>query len=312
VYYTAILKGAKMRILLTGGTGLIGTALTESLLADGHQIWSLTRRDPNLVSVKTGLTLVRWDGRTPSGWGGLVSQMDAVVNLAGESLSKWPWTKAQKQRFWDSRVNAGHALTEAIRAASPRPKTLIQISGINHYGTVGDTADESTPPGDDFLARLTLDWEGATKDVESLGVRRAVLRQAVVFSERGGLFSLMALPVRLFVGGSLGSGKQAVPWVHLDDVVGVLRFVLKNEQVSGPYNLIAPEPTSNADFYKALAKAMHRPYWFPTPAFLLRLVLGEMSVLVVDGRYSQPKRLLEAGYHFKVANIAEAMKRLVK
>jgi hypothetical protein len=300
-----------MRILLTGGTGLIGTALTNALFEDGHQVWSLTRRDPSTTPVKTGLTLVRWDGRTPSGWDDLVSQMDAVVNLAGESLSKWPWTKAQKQRFWDSRVYAGRALTEAIRAASPRPKTLIQISGINHYGTRGDTADESTPPGEDFLAHLTVDWEGATKDVESLGVRRAVLRQAVVLAPRGGLLPLMALPVRLFIGGPLGGGKQAVPWVHLDDVVGVLRFVLENEKASGSYNLIAPEPTSNADFYKALAKAMHRPYWFPTPAFLLRLVLGEMSVLVVEGRYSQPKRLLETGYRFKVATIAEAMKRLV-
>jgi uncharacterized protein len=301
-----------MRILLTGGTGLIGTALTESLLADGHQVWSLTRRDPATAPVKTGLTLVRWDGRTTSGWGDLVSQMDAVINLAGESLSKWPWTKAQKQRFWDSRVQAGLALTEAIRAASPRPKTLIQISGINHYETIGDTADESTPPGEDFLARLTVGWEGATKDVESMGVRRVVFRLAVVLSERGGLFSLMALPVKLFAAGRLGSGKQAVPWVHLDDVVGAIRFALENEPVTGPYNLIAPEPISNADFYKALAKALHRPYWFPTPAFLLRLALGEMSVLVVDGRYAQPKRLLEAGYRFKVENIADAMERLVK
>lgn len=300
-----------MRILLTGGTGLIGTALTNSLLADGHQVWSLTRRDLTTAPVKNGLTLVRWDGRTTSGWGELVSQMNAVINLAGESLSKWPWTKTQKQRFWDSRVNAGHALTEAIRLASPRPKTLIQISGINHYGTTGNTADESTPPGDDLLARLTVDWEGATKDVETLGVRRVVLRLAVVLSERGGLFGLMALPVRLFVGGRLGSGKQSVPWVHLDDVVGAIRFALENEKISGPYNLIAPEPVSNAVFYKVLAKALRRPYWFPTPAFLLRLVLGEMSVLVVEGRYAQPKRLLEAGYRFRVTNIAEAIKRLV-
>lgn len=300
-----------MRILLTGGTGLIGTALTNSLLADGHQVWSLTRRDLTTAPVKNGLTLVRWDGRTTSGWGELVSQMNAVINLAGESLSKWPWTKTQKQRFWDSRVNAGHALTEAIRLASPRPKTLIQISGINHYGTTGNTADESTPPGDDLLARLTVDWEGATKDVETLGVRRVVLRLAVVLSERGGLFGLMALPVRLFVGGRLGSGKQSVPWVHLDDVVGAIRFALENEKISGPYNLIAPEPVSNAVFYKVLAKALRHPYWFPTPAFLLRLVLGEMSVLVVEGRYAQPKRLLEAGYRFRVTNIAEAIQRLV-
>ena len=300
-----------MRIFLTGGTGLIGTALTGALLKDGHQVWTLTRQDPERFPSNPGLTLVPWDGRTTTGWGSLVSQMEAVINLAGESLSNWPWTKSRKQRFLESRVNAGRAITEAIRAASPRPRVLIQISGINHYGTTGAMADESTPPGDDFLARLTVDWEGATKEVESLGVRRAVLRLGVVLSERGGLFSLMALPVKLFLGGRLGSGKQAVPWVHLADVVGAILFALGNEAASGPFNLIAPEPISNADFYKALAKGLHRPYWFPTPAFLLRLALGEMSVLVVEGRYAQPKRLLEAGYRFDVANIAEAMKRLV-
>ncbi|KAF0108530.1 MAG: hypothetical protein FD146_416 [Anaerolineaceae bacterium] len=308
-----------MRVLMTGGTGLIGTALTQSLLADGHSVWALTRRDPGPAlrlrsgqALATGnLTLVRWDGRTPSGWGGLVSETDAVVNLAGESLSKWPWTEKQKARFWQSRVDAGRALVEAIRSASPRPQALIQISGINHYGMHGEPADESTPPGGDFLARLTVAWEDATKEVESLGVRRCVVRLGVVLAKRGSLFPLMALPVRMFAGGPIGSGKQAVPWVHLDDVTGALRFLLENEQASGAYNLIAPEPVSNADFYKALAKALGRPYWLPAPAFLLRLALGGMSVLVVDGRYAQPKRLLEAGYRFQVEGMGEAMKRLV-
>jgi uncharacterized protein len=301
-----------MNILITGGTGLIGKALTRSLIAEGHSVWALTRRDLEPAPVKNGLTLVHWDGRTPSGWGGLVSQMDAVVNLAGEPLAKWPWTKSQKQRFWDSRVNAGKAVTEAVRATAPRPKVLIQASGINHYGLHGDPADESTPAGEDFLARLTVAWEDATQEVEQMGVRRCIIRQAVVLAPKGGLFPLMALPVRLFAGGPLGGGKQTVPWVHLDDILGAMRFLLDNEEASGAYNLIAPEPTSNADFYKALAKAMHRPYWFPTPTFLLRLALGEMSVLVVDGRYSRPMRLLEAGYKFQVANVGEAMKRLVK
>jgi uncharacterized protein (TIGR01777 family) len=237
--------------------------------------------------------------------------MDAVVNLAGENLAKWPWTKQQKERFWQSRVDAGRAIVEAIRSAAPRPKTLIQVSGINHYGTVGEMADETTPAGDDFLARLTVAWEEATKEAEALGVRRCVLRLGVVLARSGGLFSLMALPVRMFAGGPIGSGRQAIPWVHLDDVVGAIRFLTENEKASGAYNIIAPEAVSNASFYKALATAMHRPYWLPAPAFLLRLALGGMSVLVVDGRYAQPKRLLEAGYRFKVANVGEAMKRLV-
>lgn len=301
-----------MNVLMTGGTGLIGKALTASLLADGHAVWALTRRDPAPAPLKPGPTLLHWDGRTPSGWGELVAQMDAVLNLAGEPLARWPWTKAQKQRFWDSRVNAGRAVTEAIRAASPRPKVLIQASGINHYGLRGGLADESTPPGDDFLARLTIAWEDATREVETLGVRRCIIRQAVVLASSGGLLPLMALPVRLFAGGRLGSGKQAVPWIHLEDVVGAIRFLLENEQASGPYNLIAPEAVTNAAFYKLLAARLRRPYWFPTPAFLLRVALGEMSVLVLEGRASRPARLLEAGYGFKVTSLEAAFSRSLR
>ena len=295
-----------MNILMTGGTGLIGTHLTCSLLADGHRVWVLTR-DPGRASLVEGVRAVAWDGRTSSGWGDLVSQVDAVVNLAGESLSKWPWTEKRKGRFLSSRVDSGRALSEAVRAASPRPRVLIQVSGINHYGPSGDLADESTPPGDDFLARLTLDWEASTRPVEEIGVRRAVVRLGVVLARDGGLLALMALPVRLFAGGRLGSGRQAVPWVHIDDVVGAIRFLLENDSAHGAFNLVSPEQTSNAGFYRALAKVLRRPYWFPTPAFLLRLALGEMSVLVVDGRPAQPKRLLEAGYRFKLGELEKAL-----
>jgi len=301
-----------MKVFLTGGTGLIGQALTRSLLADGHTIWALTRRDPATVSVPRGVTLLRWDGRTPAGWGEYLSEMDAVINLAGEPLARWPWTKAQKERFWESRVRAGRALTEAILAASPRPKVLLQASGINHYGLRGDLADESTPPGDDFLARLTVAWEDSTRPVEQAGVRRCVLRLAVVLAPQGGLFSLMALPVRLFAGGRLGNGKQAVPWVHIDDVIGAIRFLLENEQSAGPYNVIAPQIVSSAEFYRRLAAALHRPYWLPVPAFVLKMILGEMSVLVLDGRPARPRRLQEAGYQFQIETVEEAFNRLLK
>jgi uncharacterized protein (TIGR01777 family) len=300
-----------MKVLITGGSGLIGKALTRSLLADGHSVWALTRRDPAPASAMQGLTLVHWDGRTASGWGHLVSSMDAIINLAGEPLARWPWTKAQKQRFWDSRVQAGQAVSEAIRLASPRPKVLIQASGINHYGLRGAPADESTPPGDDFLARLTVTWEYATKEVESLDVRRCFIRTAVVLARGGGLFPLMALPVRLFLGGPLGSGQQIVPWIHLEDEIGAIRFLLENEKASGPYNLIAPECVTSAGFNRLLAKALHRPYWFRTPAFLLKAVLGEMSVLVLEGRAASPKRLLEAGYQFRLGKLEEALLRSV-
>jgi len=299
-----------MNVLITGGRGLIGSALTGSLLADGHQVWVLTRR-PAMNTGQAGLHLQRWDGRASAGWGSLLERMDVVVNLAGESLSQWPWSAVQKKRFHDSRVQAGQALVEGISAAARKPRLLVQASGINHYGVVGGIADESTPPGNDYLADLTLAWEGATEPVESSGVRRVVVRLAVALAGKGGLLPLMALPVRLFAGGPLAGGKQAVPWVHLEDVVGALRYLMADEIARGPYNLVAPTPTSKKEFYRSLAQALRRPYWLPTPAFLLRLALGEMATLVVDGRFSQPRRLLEAGYSFRYPDLDTALRNLL-
>lgn len=294
-----------MKILIAGGSGFLGTALQLSLKEKQHETYVLTRRVPNRPNE------IQWDGRSMGEWAKRLEEMDAVVNLTGFGLEHWPWTKSQKRRFYDSRVHPGRALVSAIKDSARRPKVFLQISGINHYGLRGNTiADESTPPADDYLAQLTVQWEAATQPVEELGVRRIVARTAVVLDTHGGLFPLMALPVRLFVGGPLGGGQQAVPWIHLADLVGAFRFLLENQKASGVFNLIAPAPTSNADFMRAIAKAVHRPYWFPVPAFLLRMILGEMSALVVDGRYSQPKRLLELGYRFKFPSVVEAFDNL--
>ncbi|NUQ84158.1 MAG: TIGR01777 family protein [Anaerolineales bacterium] len=294
-----------MNVLIAGGSGFLGSALTNSLERDGHTVIILTRRktaDPNHI---------QWDGRTTNGWGSRVSEMDAVVNLTGYGLEHWPWTKRQKRKFLDSRILPGLALASAIKDSSRRPRVFLQTSGINRYGLRNDTiADESAPPANDFLAQLTVTWEDATKSVEELGVRRVVTRNAVVIAKRGGLFPLMALPVRLFFGGRFGDGKQATPWIHISDYVGAMRFLLENENARGPFNLIAPTPTSNADFMRALARELKRPYWFHLPAFLLRIPLGEMSVLLTEGSYSQPKRLLELGYKFQFPTIEEAAQEI--
>jgi uncharacterized protein (TIGR01777 family) len=239
--------------------------------------------------------------------------VDAVVELTGYGLEHWPWTARQKKRFRDSRILPGLALASAIRDASHRPSVFLQTSGINRYGLRGEgIADESTPAADDFLAQLTVQWEDATKSIDETGVRRVVARTAVVLSGRGGLFPLMALPVKLFAGGKFGDGSQAMPWIHLADEIGAIRFLLENENARGAFNLISPEPASNADFMKTIAKVLHRPYWFHVPAFLLKLVLGEMSVLLTEGRYSQPKRLLELGYKFQFPKLEDALVDLFK
>ena len=296
-----------MKVLLAGGSGFLGSALKKSLERGGHKATLLTRRVPKTSDQ------VQWDGITTLGWGRIVNEVDAVVNLTGFGLEHWPWTSRQKKRFTDSRVLPGLALVSAIKSASRRPGIFLQISGINHYGLRGEgIADESTPAADDFLAQLTVQWEAATQPVEELGIRRVIARTAPVLSARGGLFPLMALPARLFAGGKLGDGHQAMPWIHLQDEIGALRFLLENENARGAFNLIAPQPISNADFMKTVATALRRPYWFHAPAFLLRLVLGEMSVLLTDGRYSQPKRLLEHGYNFQFPKLENALMDLFK
>jgi len=291
-----------MKVLIAGGSGFLGTAVKRSIELDKHQVIVLTRRAPKNSSQ------IQWDGKTTEGWGYIVNEVDAVLNLTGFGLEHWPWTPQQKRKFLDSRVLPGLALASAIKDASHRPSVFLQISGVNRYGLRGEgTADESTPAADDFLAQITVHWEAATQPIEDLGVRRVIVRTAVVLSGRGGLFPLMALPVRLFAGGKFGDGRQAMPWIHLADEVGAMRFLLENENARGPYNLIAPEPTSNATFMKIIAKVLHRPYWFHVPVFLLRLVLGEMSVLLTEGRYSQPRRLLELGYSFKFPGLEDAL-----
>jgi len=299
-----------MKVLIAGGTGFMGRHLIKSLIADNHQVWVLSRNPNKMIA---DVQIVAWDGITTDGWGHLVNEMDAVVNLCGLSTSNWPWTERKKERFRASRVQPGLALASAIREASQRPGVFIQISGINHYGLRGEgIADESTPPADDYLAQLTVAWEDATKSVEEVGVRRVVCRTAVVLARDAILLWLMALPVRLFVGGRFGSGKQAMPWIHIDDQIGAIRFLMENPVAKGPFNLIAPQTTSNAEFMRTLAKVLQRPYWFHILAFLLRLALGEMSVMVTEGRYSKPERLFEMGYNMQYSKLEEALRDIFK
>lgn len=294
-----------MRILIAGGSGFLGTALRNYLLHNSHEVFVLTR------GASRGRTQIHWDGKTEHGWGDLVNEMDAVVNLTGYGLNHWPWTRRMKQKFVDSRVLPGRALVSAIQSAERRPKVFLQISGINYYGLRGEgVADEFTPAADDFAAQLAAKTENTTRPVGELGVRYIIARNGIVLAGRGGLFPLMTLPARLFFGGKLGDGSQAMPWIHLADQVRATNFLLETEDARGPYNLISPSPTSSAEFLRAIARTLHRPFWFHIPKFLLRIVLGEMNVFVTEGRYSQPKRLLEQGFEFQFPQIQDALRNI--
>lgn len=294
-----------MKVLVAGGRGFIGTALASRLRSVGHEVWILTRRPA------THRGDIHWDGRSADGWSNILNDIDAVVNATGYGLEHWPWSSSHKRRFAESRIVPGRALSSAISNCSRRPQVFVQISGVNYYGLRGSpVADESTPPADDFLGQLTVSWEAATRSLDDAGIRRVVARSAIVLDAHAGLFPLMVLPVRLFLGGRLGGGKQAVPWIHVADQVGALQFLLENAQARGVFNLVAPTATSNEQFMRAIARTLHRPFWFPAPAFLLRAALGEMSGFVLEGRQIQPARLLQLGYRFEFAAIETAVQNL--
>jgi uncharacterized protein (TIGR01777 family) len=297
-----------VKILISGGTGFLGRNLTRSFIQDGHQVYILTRGD----HVPAHAQALQWDAKTTTGWGHLVNEMDVVIHLAGKSLASWPWTSSTKQAFLDSRLSSALALVEAIRTASRRPGIFIQQSGINHYGLHGELADESTPPADDFLAQLTVQWENATQPLEELGIRRVVIRSAVVLAKTEGLMPLMAMPMHLFLGGPAGSGGQAMPWIHIKDWVRAVRYLIENKNARGAYNLIAHTSISNSEFNQTLAEVLHRPCWLSIPAFLMRNLLGEMNVLILEGRAAKPKRLIDAGYQFQFSAPREAFRDLYR
>jgi len=311
-----------MRVIITGGTGLIGRALTESLAADGHEVIILSRAPGKAAALPQGARVERWDGRTAEGWGTLADGADAVVNLAGESIGgenmfaliAKRWTPERLRLIRDSRLNAGMAVQQAITAARQKPRVLIQASAVGYYGLHGDTEiTEETPPGADLLSRICLDWEAATADVEEMGVRRAVIRTAgVVMSLQGGAFPFMALPFKLFVGGPLGSGRQWFSWIHIADEVRAIRFLMDHPEASGAFNVCAPHPLTNAEFSRVLGRVMHRPSFFPTPAFAMRLMLGEKSTLVLEGQRQIPKRLQQMGFDFRFPDAEATLRDLIK
>jgi len=294
---------------------LIGKALADEMAAAGWEVVVLTRTPAAAQSPASGIREVRWDGRNLGDWAAELDGAHAVVNLAGVSIAgdNLPsilfgrWTDSRKRAIRASRVETGRVLTQAIRRATRRPAAFIQASGVNIYGVdhAGAIA-ETQPAGSDFLASVCIDWEASSQEVESLGVRRAIARSGVVLSALGGILPMMALPFRLMIGGRLGSGRQWVPWIDLRDEVAAIRFLIERPEGAGAFNLVAPGAASSDDFGRAVGRALRRPFWFPTPGILLRLMMGEKSTLVLNGCQIVPQRLQDLGFvfHFPTAERA--------
>ena len=302
-----------MRVAITGGSGLIGRALSASLARDHHEAIILSRHPEQVVGLPAVVRTERWNPHIAEECRHLVEEADAVVNLAGENIAARRWTVDRKKQIRDSRLNAGRAMLQALESATRRPRVVVQASAVGYYGLCGDEElNEESPPGKDFLAQLAIDWEVSTAQIERLGVRRAIIRTGVVLSPEGGAFPRLLLPFRLFVGGPLGSGRQWFPWIHIADEVGAIRFLLENESASGPFNLSAPHPVTNADFARMVGRQTKRPAFLPTPAFLLRLLFGEMATVLLDGQRAFPGRLMLMGYNFRFPEAEGALQDLLR
>ncbi len=302
-----------MKIVLAGATGFIGQALVKQLHGRGDEVVVLSRSGSGGDGpYREGVRYVAWDGKRQGPWSAEIDGADAVVNLAGGSIGGGRWTVARKEMLLRSRVDPTHALVLACRQAARPPRVFVNASAVGYYHPTGDApVTEADPPGEGFLADVARQWEETAGGVEASGVRLVITRIGVVLGPGGGALERMLLLFRSFVGGPLGSGRQWFPWVHLDDVVGAMIFAIDTPSVSGPVNVVAPEPVTNATFMKELGAAMHRPSWLPVPSGLLRLALGEMSVLILGGRPVVPAKLLEAGYRFVCPRLAPTLRTLV-
>ena len=297
-----------MHILLTGGTGLIGRGLCESWAGQGHQLTVWSRR-PGEVARLCGAS-VRAIARLEE----LGEQpVDAVINLAGAPIADRPWTRKRRLQLWESRIGLTEQLLSWLKSREHRPQVLVSGSATGWYGDSGERelTEESAPAREDFASQLCIAWEETAQRAEALGLRVVIVRTGLVLSDRGGLLQRLVTPFRLGLGGPIGNGRQWMPWVHMQDQIGAIDFLLNQSDASGPYNVCAPAAVRNREFARTLAAVLHRPAFMPMPALALKVLLGELSVLLLGGQRARPARLQEAGFKFRFNDLQAALDDLL-
>jgi uncharacterized protein (TIGR01777 family) len=306
-----------MRVFVTGATGLIGVRLVRALRQRGDAVIVLSRRGDAWRRVGPDVEVVVGDPMAAGPWQVPLAACDAVVNLVGAGIFDRRWNAEYKALLRDSRLrsteNVVAALAKQPVRADGSPKVLVSGSAIGYYGVHGDEElDESSPQGDDFMARVCCEWEAAARAVEPVGVRVALIRTGVVLDRRGGALKALWTPFKLGAGGPVGSGRQYMSWIHHFDEVGILLLALDNAEASGPLNATAPRPVSNKEFGKAFGRALGRPAFLPTPAFGLRLLLGEAAGVVTTGQRVLPRRAEVLGYQFRYPDVDAALRQIVR
>jgi uncharacterized protein (TIGR01777 family) len=300
-----------MRVVIAGGSGFLGRPLTTSLLPDQHEVVVLTRG--RSASIAAGARGVPWDPNGESGsWAAAIEGVQVVVNLAGESIAGKRWTAAQKERIVESRVRATRSLVAAIGGAAAPPSVFVSGSAVGYYGPRGDEpATEETPAGHDFLAQLCERWEQEAMRAASGRTRVACVRTGIVLEKDGGALPEMLPPFRFGAGGRVGSGRQYWPWIHRDDWVALVRWVIDTPAAGGAINATGPRPVTNALFAQALGRAMHRPSFMPAPAFALKLLLGEMAeALLLSGQNALPAKATRGHFQFRYSTVDDALRAI--
>jgi len=297
-----------MHILLTGGTGLIGRRLCRHWLDQGHQL-SVWSRKPDQVTRLCGAG-VRGIAH-PDDIGS--QYVDAVINLAGAPIADRPWTRKRKMLLWDSRITLTEQLITWLERREQKPDVLISGSAVGWYGDGGEREldEESAPVSEDFASQLCIAWEETAQRAEAFGIRVVLLRTGLVLANEDGMMQRLLPPFKLGMGGPISNGRQWMPWVHIEDQIAAIDFLLNREDAQGPYNACAPSPVRNRDFAKTLAALLHRPAFMPMPAVALRLLLGELSILLLGGQRARPNRLQAAGFTFRFTDLHAALENLL-
>ncbi len=300
-----------MKIIAAAGTGFIGKALVRRLLEEGHSVVVLSRNPSKVESKHQSLIVDHWDGTHVDTWVKHIDGSDVVINLAGEIIAGKRWSQRQKEIILKSRVDSTKALVSAIATSPNKPSLLINFSGVGFYGSVfsGDVP-ESFPHGDDFLAQVCERWENAALEAEKFGVRVVTPRLGVVLAEDGGALKRLILPFKLYTGGYLGSGVQWFPWIHRDDLIEALLFIINRQHLRGAINVTAPESVTMKTFCETLGKVLRSPSWTFVPSIVLRLMLGEMANMLLTGQRAVPKKLIDSGFVFRYPTLERALTSL--
>jgi uncharacterized protein len=306
-------KGCEeMKIVIAGGTGLIGKALSNYLYKLDHEVIILTRQNVT-PSSSVGPRYISWLNKESHSIVEELTDVDAIINLAGSTINS-RWTNKGKEKIVSSRLHVVEELNKVIYALPEKPKVFINASAVGYYGTSEEQTftENSVIPGSDFLAQTVVKWETAVRKIENMGVRTVYCRFGVVLDSNEGALPRMVLPYRFLIGGTIGNGKQWLSWIHLQDVVRAILFSIENRDVKGPVNFTAPEPVRMQEFGKTLATVLNRPHWLPLPGFVLKMLLGEMSLLVLKGQRVLPEALLNHGFSFHYPHLHTALKDIFK